>query len=164
MKLYEIDKEIEDAEILIDEYAFEHDGDITDCPMDSILDGLKIDKDNKILQLASWYKNTKSDTEALERELKTMTARKKASKNKQERIKNYIQNNLSGGKKLSDYRCKVSWRRSSSVLVLCDVKKLPSKYQKIEITAKVEDMKRAIKAGAEIEGVEISDKLNIQIA
>lgn len=164
MKLYEIDKEIEEAEILIDEYAFEHDGDITDCPMDSMLDGLKIERDEKILQLASWYKNVKSDTEALEREIKTLTARKKASDNKQKRIKNYIQNNLSGGKKLSDSRCKVSWRKSSSVLVLCDVKKLPLKYQDIKIKAKVADMKRAIKAGAEIEGVEISDKLNIQIA
>jgi len=163
MKLYELNEEIYLAENEVDLWAEEHEGDVTDCPFDKILDGLKIEKDEKLLSLAAWFKNINSDAKAIAEEIKILTNRKRVISNKAERIKDYVSFNLESGKKLSDSKIALSWRKSQSVSVECEAKDLPSEYQKIEISANKTDLKNALKAGEAIEGVTLSDNLNLQI-
>lgn len=163
MKLYELDEEILIAERAIEEYAIEHEGDITDCPFEKVLGDLTESKDEKILNLCVWIKNMISDSEAIKAEIKTLTLRKKALENKASRVKDYVSNSIEKGKKLSNSKVAISWRKSKSVLVACDADLLPKEYQKIKIETDKTALKDALKAGTEIDFCSIEENSNLQI-
>jgi len=165
MKLYELNEEIALAEGEIETWAMEHEGDITGCPFDKILDELNIEKEQKLLGVASWYKNLISDSKAIADEVKALTARKKAIEAKAERLKLYIDSGLEKGKKISDSKSALSWRKSVSVLVVCEPEALPAQYrtEKVVITADKAHLKEALKSGEKINCVSLSENLNLQI-
>ena len=163
MKLYELTEEIELAEQQIEIWASEHEGDITDCPFEEILGGLKEEKEKKLFNLGVWYKNMISDSKAIKSEIVSLSARKKALENKSQRIKNYLFENLEKGEKVSDARISFSWRKSESLVIDCETKDLPEEYQKITIEPKKAELKKFLKLGNEMEDVSIETKTNLQI-
>ena len=163
MKLYELTEEIQKIEAKLDAWATEHEGDITDCPLDTLLDGLSSDRDVKATETALWTKNLLAESSAIDQEIKTLQGRSKALKNKAERIKQYISMNLPAGYKINTPKVVISWRKSEKVEINCDPERLPEEFQKITFEAKKTELKKAIKAGHKIQDVELIEKQNLQI-
>ena len=86
MKLYEINEQILNC---IDTET----GEIIDIEK---LNELQIEKDEKLENLALWYKDLIAEANALKEEKEAFAAREKAAKNKAESIKNYLSYILNG--------------------------------------------------------------------
>lgn len=106
MTLYEIDKAITDL-------ADPETGEITDF---EALDNLQMARDQKIENIACYYKNLVSDAEAIKVEKDALTERQKAAENKAARLKEYLSYALRG-EKFSTPKCAVTFRKTTSVNV-----------------------------------------------
>jgi len=152
MNIYEIDAaimnciDLETGEV-IDEMA---------------LESLQIDRDTKIENVGLWVKNLSAEATALDTEIKALTERKKAKDSKVESLKNYIAFALNG-EKFETPRLSVSWRKSESITIYEDAV-IPDEYLvPVEPRPDKTLLKKALKDGAEICGVELISKNNIQI-
>ena len=161
MNLFEIEDAIANCVKLEgrDDYIDVSTGEIIDT---AALEQLEMDRDKKIRNIACWIRNLEADEKALTDQIKTFTARKNAVKNKRESLKSYLANFLNGAK-WQNSEVAISWRKSESVEV-SNVKELPEEYLKYKDPEpdKVK-LKADLKAGAEIEGVRLITKENIQI-
>lgn len=106
MTLYEIDKAIMDL-------ADPETGEITDF---EALDNLQMARDQKIENIACYYKNLVSDAEAIKAEKDALAERQKAAENKAARLKEYLSYALHG-EKFSTPKCVVTFRKTTSVNV-----------------------------------------------
>jgi len=163
MNLYELNQDIRDIEKALEEWAMEHEGDITEFPLLSQLDGLAGEKEEKILRIALWYKNLISDEKALKVEIDNLSARKKVAKNKAENLKNYLQQIVGQGDKIKDSKVAIGWRKSAIINLLMEPEKLPVEYQKITITADKAELKKLCKEAGKNDFAELVNKNNITI-
>ena len=151
MNLYEINAEILNC---VDE-----DGEIFDVEK---YESLALERDAKIENIALWIKNLESDIESLKKEKMEFAKRQKSAENKRDSLKNYLSAYLNG-QKFETSKCKVSFRKSTSIDIT-DVYKIPEEYLKIkEPEADKTLLKEAIKKGVIIDGVEVIESNNIQI-
>lgn len=161
MNLYEINKEILNCiKIETGEAINAETGEVISIQQ---LSELKMQRSEKIKNIALWIKNLNADVNAFDDELKTLTARKKAAKAKVEQLKYWLSFNLDDGEKITDPKFAISWRASEKVNI-SDVKELPQEFLKYSepIPDKAE-IKKAIKAGREIKGVTLVKSNNLQI-
>lgn len=126
------------------------------------LEELQMERDQKIENIALWYKNLISDAEAYKAEKNSFADKEKAAKNRAESLKKYLDYALAGDK-FKTVRVNISYRRSESVECE-DIQVVPRDYvvygePKLDKTA----IKQAIKAGEEVQGCEVVEKQNIQI-
>lgn len=165
MNLYEITQEIKDIESDMMAFAELHDGDISEFPLGAELDGLTEAKEQKIVSMALWYKNTLSDAQAIEKEVEALDKRANASFKKAERIKEYIALCLGAGNKIEDSKVILSWRKSKSVFISADVNTIPLPYvtAKTVLTPDKAIIKQQLEAGVKFAFAEIVEKQNIQI-
>ena len=163
LTLYELSEEMKAAEEAIMAYAEEHDGDITECPFNEILEKLEGEKEQKCLNIAAWYKNLIGEAKAIEAEKKTLYAREKANKNKAERLKNYIEEHIKPGTKLSDSRIQIGWRKSEQVFIEAEPDTLPPQYQRVSIEPDKTKIKEELKKGADLPFASLITKQNLQI-
>lgn len=162
MRLYDIDRGIEDAI----ERAFDPEtGELIDEQALEELEALQVAREQKIEGVALWVKNLTAEADALEKEERVFAARKRAARNKVERLKSYLTASLSGEKFKTD-KVSISYRSSESVAVseALDVSSLDERYLRIpapelDKTA----VKEALKAGEVIEGLSLQKKVSIQI-
>ena len=151
--LYDIDSRIlnltdlETGEIL-DEQAF---------------DALQMERNEKIENIALWIKNLTSESEALKAEEKAFNERRKATENKAESLKRYLDSALKG-RKFSTTKVAISYHKSTSVDVL-DVEKLPEAYRKTVTTVSADKtaISAALKAGELVDGATLIEKNNLSI-
>jgi hypothetical protein len=152
MKLYEIDAEIMG---LIDDET----GEILDVER---FDELSADRDAKVEGICLWIKNLKAEAEALKAEKEAFAQRQKVAENKMNSLKQFLSNYLEGTS-FKTTKVNVSFRKSES-LEISDVYKIPEDFLKYkEPDVDKAGLKQFIKAGAEVEGAELVEKLNIQI-
>lgn len=152
MKLYEINEQIMSC---IDNET----GEIIDTDK---LNELQIAKDEKIENLALWYKDLIAEANALKEEKEAFAEREKAAKNKAESIKNYLSYALNG-ENFKTTRCALSFRKSEKT-VIDDIYSIPKKFLKYaEPKADLTEIKKAIKNGEEIKGAHLEEAQNIQI-
>lgn len=126
------------------------------------LEELQMERDQKIENIALWYKNLISDAEAYKAEKNSFADKEKVAKNKAESLKKYLDYALAGDK-FKTVRVNISYRRSESVECE-DINEVPQDYvvyaePKLDKTA----IKQAIKAGEKVQGCEVVEKQNIQI-
>lgn len=127
------------------------------------LNKLKMERAEKIKNIALWVKNLTADATALDNEIKTLTARKKAAKNKIDSLKDWLKFNLKDDEKISEPQYAISWRASEQVKIT-NVKELPEEFLKYsEPTPDKMGLKKAIKAGRKIEGAVLVKNNNLQI-
>lgn len=161
MTLYEINEQIE--ALLSEASVDEETGEVT-LNFDA-LDALELERDSKIEAVACYIKNIKSDIDALKSEEKALNERRKAKENKAENLTNYLAYCLNG-KGFETPKCKVSFRKSSSLIVDEEtfVKANPDLCTEV-ITHKwdANAVKKMIKEGAEITGAMVRDNLNISV-
>lgn len=108
--LYEIDKNIEALVNTVDPDTGEI---IVDNDM---LDALLMERDAKIENIACYIKNLTADAKALKEEEAALSARRKTTEKKVERLKDYLTYALQG-EKFQTAKCAVSFRKSSAVEV-----------------------------------------------
>ena len=165
MRLYDIDKQLEAAI----EAAFDPEtGELLDEAAFERMEELQLARDAKIEGVALWVKNLNAEADAYEHEEKVFAARKKAAKNKAERLKNWLAYALHGEKFKTD-RASISWRKSVALeiddgldpmqLVHIDpnfIKLPPPEFDKTRI-------KDAIKQGVYVPGCRLEERQNLQI-
>ena len=163
MNIYEINKAIED--ILEDGFSVDEEtGEILFDESD--LNALNAEISEKIENVACYIKNLTADISALKEEERNLNTRRKQKERKIDSLKGYINYamELSGRKSLESPRCKVSYRKSSSVEVP-DINALDKDYitKTIEIKPNKVAIKEALKEGKTVEGAEIVERQNLQI-
>ena len=152
MNLYQIDEEIlgcvdvETGEIF-DELKFEE---------------LSLTRDAKVENICLWIKNLAAEAEALKAEKKAFDERQKSVEKKMASLKNYITGYLDGTP-FKSAKVQVSWRRSEA-LEIADVAYVPDEYLRYkEPEVDKTGLKKALKGGLTLVGVEIVERQNIQI-
>lgn len=156
MNLYEIKQSIQEA---IDKCIDMETGEIINPELlDSLNEQLNIKREN----IALYIKNLVADSKAIDEEIKNLTARKRSINNKVDWLKSYLANDLQGNK-FETAKVVVSFRKSKSVDIQPNAE-IPNEFlitqePKPDKTA----LKKAIQAGAVINGVNIVEKSNISI-
>ena len=126
------------------------------------LNDLQIAKEEKLENLALWYKDLLAEANALKEEKEAFATREKAAKNKAESIKNYLSFVLNG-ENFKTTKCALSFRKSEKT-VIDDIYSIPENFLKYsEPKADLTEIKKAIKNGEEIKGAHLEETQNIQI-
>jgi hypothetical protein len=126
-------------------------------------DQLQLDKNEKLENVALWYKNLLSDAAAFKAEKDVFADKQKRAEAKAENLKQYIDSALHGSK-FETTTVSVSYRKSTSVDVL-DVDSLPAEYRKevTTVSADKAEIGKALKAGKAVTGAKLVESQNIQI-
>jgi len=131
------------------------------------LEGLFKDRDEKIKNIVLYIKNLTAEQEAVQKQKMIFDSRQKALKNRIESLKNYLSSNIKAGEKFNEPEFTLSWRKSEAVEVH-NIKALQTdefehflKYKEPE--ADKTAIKKALKAGENIPGVELVTNNNLQI-
>ena len=106
MNIYEIDNEMFS---LIDEET----GEIKDY---EAFEELQMQREEKIENVALWYKNLIAESKAIREEEKALAERRKSLENKAENLKNFINRTLQGNK-FATPKVAISYRKSTAVEV-----------------------------------------------
>lgn len=168
LSLYEIDAELLKIGEEVYEVFDDETGEVSDIDrfeeLKKRLDELTEARDDKISNIACWYKSLLAEAEAIKAEKMALAKRQKSCENKAESLKKYLDYALQG-KKFSDSRCNITYRKSKSVVVDPDLDpfNLPIQFQKVTIEPNKVELKKAIEGGQIVEGVEIVEKNSIQI-
>lgn len=166
MNLYDINKKLTN---LISSSFDDETGEILEgTDLIEAIGSTKMKLDKKIESCALFQKNLSSDAEQLDKEIKTLTARKKATERKAEWLKNYLSNYLQSIEKdkFETSKCKISFRNSQSLLITNE-EEIPKEFKKEVITKSVD--KDAIKdylkqnPNLTVNGTQLVTNKNIQI-
>ena len=155
MNLFEIDRRILET---VDMET----GEIIDLEM---LDELQMERDQKIENIACWIKNLQSDAEALKAQKQSFADRQRVAENKVASLKKYLSDYLAG-QKFSTAKVAISFRKSESVQIndINAIAEFDTGYLKYkEPEADKTAIKKALKDGIAIPGVELVQGNNIQI-
>ena len=164
MHLFELTHEMTQVEGKMEQWAMEHDGDITDFPLNNEMSVIEGQLDAKVADIGVWYKNILSNAKELAEEKQKLAKREQVLKNKAERLKTYLTMTVNPGYKVETSKVVIGWRKSESVEV-DDPEGLPEVFQKIITTVSADKtlIKKEFKAGKEVPGAELIVKQNIQI-
>ena len=126
------------------------------------LDALKMQKSEKVRNIALFIKNLKADAKAYKEEKEAFYKRQKAAENKAAQLESYLANVLDG-EKVKETEFSIGWRKSKAVTIT-DEKKLPETFliaqpPKVDKTA----IGKALKGGEDVPGAELIENMNIQI-
>ena len=152
--LYEINAQIEQAwSAAVDPET----GEIISEEAAQAVEQLTMAREDKIENLALYYKNLTAEAKALKNEKLALEARQKA-----ESIKKYLASSMNGEKYKSE-KVAISWRKSESVSV-DENAFLPDDYMTFkEPVPNLTAIKKALKAGEKIDGATLTSSNNIQI-
>lgn len=159
MKLFEINEAIErcviDGENVVDIET----GEVLDV---EALNALHMAFEEKAENIAMFIRNLDAEAAALKEQIGIFTARKRATENKRDSLKEYLAYCLQG-KPFKTSRVKVSFRKSESVKVT-DQEQIPETY--LVYSAPTVDkavIKKALKSGENVPGCVLEEKQNIQV-
>ena len=152
MKLYEIDQAIMDC---IDMET----GEIVN---EELLNDLQMERDAKIENVVLWIKELKAEAEALKAEKLAFADRQKVTENKMESLKKWLAYALNG-EKFKTVRASVTFRTTDKVEI-ADIYKLDENYLRYkEPEADKDAIKKAIKAGQEVDGATLVPSTSVII-
>lgn len=142
---------------------------LTDEIMNYLIEQLHMDFDQKIVELRNQYINLTAEAEAIKAEKMKLGDRQKKAEERAERTKRWIAYLLKGEKFQKD-ACTISYRKSDEVkfanddpekFVLWADKNFPSLLRYNEPEPNKTEIKKAIKAGLEVDYAHIESKKNI---
>lgn len=157
MKLYEIDRAIDDFFMNnIDPET----GEMTNLDE---LEGLQMEREQKLENIGIAIKNIRADIEALKAERENISKRIDQAQRQANSIEAYLAYALQGDK-LNTSKVKVTYRKSDSV-VIDDLGRVPERFIKVETTytPMKAELKKAIKEGRDIDGVHLETKNNMVV-
>ena len=152
MNLYEINQEIMSC-------WDEETGEILDTQK---FDAMQMALEEKLEAVGCYIKNLKAEAEALKTEEKAFAERRKKTENKAASLENYLANFLQGSP-FETLRVKISFRKSES-LEVSESAVIPEEYLKYkEPEVNKAELKKAVKAGLVLDGVQLVQKNNISV-
>ena len=129
------------------------------------IDNLQMKLDDKIDNIACYIKNLNSDADQIKKEKDSLAKRQKTIENRAESLTHYLSDFMTYNSipKFESPKCKVSFRKSSSVNVK-DINQIPKEYikEKVEVNVDKTELKKYLKTH-ECNGAEIVENQNIQI-
>ena len=159
MTLYEIDSSLMS---LVDEET----GEILDK---EAFDGLVMERDKKIENIGLWIKNENAMAEALEKEIKNLTARKKTAENRVKSLKNYLLYSLQG-ERFSTAKVKISYTSSTatkfeneSAFIEWAKEKRPDLLRVKEPEIAKTEVKAALNAGEKLPGASLEKNTSVVV-
>lgn len=124
------------------------------------LNALQMERQDKVESVALWIKNLAADAIAYKAEKDAFAEREKAALKKIESLKNWLSCALEG-QKFSTWRCAVTFRKSEAVEIEDEAMLPPEmKTEKITYSPNKTAIKEAIKAGTEIPGCKLVERMN----
>lgn len=158
--IYELNKNYQEVSALLETAETEEELQA----INDTLEMLDCSIEEKVENTAKYIKNVESDIEGIKAEINRLTALKKQKERNTEWLKSNIEYALKykGIEKLEVGTFKCGYRKSESVEV-DDLKAIPSDYTKTEIKPDKTAIKKALKAGEEINGVHIQTNMNFYI-
>ena len=164
MTLYEIDHGLAEAfERAIDPET----GEIINDAAWSELELLQMAREDKLENVALWVKDLNAEAAAIKNEEAALKARRQSTERKADSLRGYLAYALGGAEKFKTAKVAISWRKSETVELLegVDPVTLPLEFQRVKVSVEPDKtkLKDALKAGAEIPGVELVEKQNLQI-
>ena len=151
MNLYEIHHEIMSC-------WDEETGEILDVQK---FDALQMALEDKLEGIGCYIKNLEAEAAALKLEEQAFAARRKRAENKAASLKNYLSGYLQGCP-FETLRVKISFRKSES-LELSETAVVPEEFLKYTVDVNKAELKKAVKAGLVLDGVQLIQKQNISI-
>ena len=161
MTLYEITGLLQELQERAFEEAEKNEGVISDYLADFI-EQLEGDRTQKAENIACVIKDNNAFIDACKKEKQAIDRKIKTAQNEVEWLKNYLKEWLDG-EKIKTPRASISYRNNEAVKVEIDPEELPVQYQNVKITANKTELKKALKNGAVIEGIEIEKKQSVII-
>ncbi len=159
MKLFEINEAIERCVIDGDSVVDTETGEVLDL---DALNQLQMEFGEKAENIAMFIRNLDAEANALKEQKNIFAARQKAAERKRDSLKEYLAFCLEG-KPFKTDRVKVTFRKSESVRVI-DQAAIPETY--LVCAAPTVDkmgVKKALKAGENVPGCELTTSTNIQV-
>ena len=128
------------------------------------LEGLYMERSQKIENIVLWIKNLQSDALAFKTEKEAFDKREKAATAKAESLKRYLAQALQG-EKFSTDKCAVSFRKSVKLEVL-DAESVPEELlvKTVSIRPDANAIKALLKEGQNVSGCVLVENLNPQIS
>jgi hypothetical protein len=167
MKLYELSVEMQKVMDAMEQWAIEHDGDVSDFPMLDNLATLDEDFKQKVLSVAAYIKGLEAEVNAFKAEEERLERRRETTKRKVEFLKGYITSQVQSPADfhVSDARAKVSFR-PSKVVDIIEENRIPVAYMRIPVAVPAPDkklIKEALERGTAVDGAVLVKRLNLSI-
>ena len=161
--LYAVDKAIDQ----LIEHGFAWDEDTGEILFDeSDLDALEVELRDKLEACGAWMKNQRSLAKAIREEERALADRRKAIERHLEWMDGYVLHSLSKfeGGRLETPKVALSTRKSTRVVVDSE-SDLPAEFVQVVETVKADKtaIGKAIKAGEEVPGAHVEERLNLQV-
>jgi hypothetical protein len=162
MKLFDITSQLLQLESALENADNVDESTLTEAQ--AYLDGLKLERTEKIENCVALLKNWYALQDAIKAEETALKARRESLQKRADWLKNYLSFCLKPGEKFETAKCKILWRKSESIEVLHE-EKIPEFYKKIEYTTKIDKkaIREAIKAGGEVEGATLKQNNSLVI-
>lgn len=154
MNIFDIDREIAS---LVDPET----GEIADY---EAFVSLKMDRDAKCENVALWIKNLNAEARAIRDEEKSLAERRKAAEGKSERLTRYLELALQG-ETFKTAKVAVTYRKSTGVFIDDETAFMAAhpEFTRTKVELDKAGLKDALKAGTEITGACLEDRINMQI-
>lgn len=166
MSLYTLTQDFLEIDAIL-EKAIEEDRQVETSEAEMLMQCIKEQIENKADNIAYYIKNVNSEIEAKAEEITRLKKRKKEEERKLENFKNYVINNLIllEKKNVNTSIGKLSIRTTKAVEVNIDINTLPDKFKRVKTTVEPNktELKKALKGGVEIKGVELVENYNLNI-
>lgn len=163
-KLYELAKDYSQLVAEVEEY---------DLDPDTLLDTLNgssemIAIEEKAENIVKMIKNFEADLPGIDAEIKRLTDRKKAIETRTKSVKTYLQGcmEIANIEKLNIGTFKVSLQNNPAALTIHSTEKIPAEFMTIVPEQHIPDksaIKKAMKDGLEIEGLELTQGRSLRI-
>jgi len=126
-------------------------------------DQLQLEKNDKLENVALWYKNLLAEAAAYKAEKDVFAEKQKRAEAKADSLKKYLDSALNGSK-FETVKVNVSYRKSTSVEVV-DQTLIPEQYLRTVTTVSPDktEIAKALKVGEIVNGVQFKESSNIQI-
>lgn len=153
MSLYSINQELEQVLNAIFESTDENTGEVDESLVNE-LEGLKIQKADKLDNIGALYKNLLGEAEMLDKEAENLMKRSRSKKKQAEQLKNYVASVLNG-EKFESPRVVFSWRKSDKVVMDEQyIENIPVEYLNYkEPTIDRVKMRQDLKKGVNLDGI-----------
>lgn len=123
--------------------------------------------DDKALRVAAYIRHQESVAEARKNEAKRLRELANQAENQANRLRGYLirQMKLTGKTKLEGIDGKLSLRKKPPKVAIANLDQVPPEFKRVEITPRLSDIKKAIKANPKIKWatLETSDEYSLSI-
>lgn len=159
MHIYELNKQIET--LSEQEWVDPDTGEILDEDVANALNALTLERDEKIENVALWYKDVLAEAEAIKEEKRKLEIRQRQKERLAESLKRYLDYALVG-QKFSSPRVAISFRNVvNGKTVIDDPTLIPMAFQKVVTEPIKSEISKAIKAGIDVPGAHLEDSHSV---